>query len=509
MTQAQQEELWSASLDDLAVIYAGVWEANDREIVRDFILHDRFFLLTQVLGVESAWHPWVLERCREVEREPDERLDLWSRGHYKSTIITYAGTIQEILRNPEICICIMSFKASAAEVFSRQIMTAFEQNEILLDCFPDILWADANEHKGPVWSVGGWNVKRRNNRKENTLNTSGLVSGMRTGGHFDLLIYDDTVTIDSVVTPEMSERTTGAWSMSLNLGVTGRTRHWYIGTRYAIYDTYAEMMKRGIRERRHVCHDGNGEPVLLPKDEYERKKREMSAKEWASQMEQTPIGEGELVFSEGWLCFYGEPPPRRSLNIYTFVDTATRRGKRNDYTVMATVGLAADGNYYLLDLIRDKLSLSQRADAIFETVETWNPQNVFWEANGSRADGEYLRERMERVHWRFRITEIEQTLPKDDRIRWLEPPFREGRVWLPRRLLRQTAAGEVRDNIADFIREEYAIFPSVTHDDTLDCLANVKHPDVQPLLRFPTAPRDGIAADTRNASMRTRRGFRQ
>ncbi len=102
MTDSQVSAIRAAPLPRLAEIYRRVWEANDRDVVRDFILNDRFFLLTQALGVAVAWHPWVYARCREVEADPDERLDLWSRGHFKSTIISFAGVVQEVLRNPEV-----------------------------------------------------------------------------------------------------------------------------------------------------------------------------------------------------------------------------------------------------------------------------------------------------------------------------------------------------------------------------------------------------------------------
>lgn len=489
MTDAQRERVWGMGLPDLAKAYAAVWRANDRDVIRDFALNDRFFLLTQVLGVDVAWHPWVLERCREVERDPDERLDLWSRGHFKSTIITYAGVAQFVLAHPEQSVCIMSYKAGAAEAFASQIKGAFERNDVLLDCFPDVLWADRPDHRGDQWTTSDFTVRRKTNRKEASVSTSGLVSGMRTGGHYDLLVYDDTVTPESVTTPDMIRKTTDAWSMSLNLGTLGHTRHWYIGTRYAMFDTYYEMLKTGtIKERRHVCIDAEGNPVLLPRAEFDKKRAEMTSKDWASQMMQTPVGDGELLMKEEWVRQYDEPP-QIPMNVYVFVDTAQKQTKTSDYTVMWVVGFGKDGRYYALDLVRDKLVQSQRCDALFELVERWRPLCVFYEENAAPDDPAYIREQMRR-RGNFDLRAFRQK-PSDGskrtRIETLEPLFREGLVWLPQTMRRRLADGTWRDLVADFLRDEFLAYPQVVHDDMMDALSAISagNDGVKPYLRFP------------------------
>ena len=73
---------------------------------------------------------------KEVQAAPDGYLDLWAREHYKSTIVTFALTIQTILANPEETICIFSHTRPNARKFLRQIKQEFETNARLRDSFP-------------------------------------------------------------------------------------------------------------------------------------------------------------------------------------------------------------------------------------------------------------------------------------------------------------------------------------------------------------------------------------
>src|SRR6266404_3748480 len=123
--------------------------------------NDRFYLLTVTCKRHDAWHPWLFERCREVEANPDGYLDLWARYHYKSSIGTFAGILQEIIVDPEITVAIMSGTNSVAVPFLIQLQEEMENNEDLKRIHGDVFW-DAPRKESPLWSRDkGLIVKRR------------------------------------------------------------------------------------------------------------------------------------------------------------------------------------------------------------------------------------------------------------------------------------------------------------------------------------------------------------
>jgi len=480
-------------LEDYNKILQDQTEGKEKEelvpIFRALCRNDRYFLLRHGLDRADVEDQWLFERCLEVEANPDGMLDLWSRDHYKSTIITLGKTIQDVLKSHgegaegrELTCGIFSHTRPIAKGFLRQIKREFEANERLKEWFPDILYS--NPHKeSPKWSEDdGIIVKRKGNPKECTVEAWGVVDGQPISKHFGLLVYDDIVTRDSVNTPEMIAKTNEMLELSFALGTRGGKKR-FIGTRYHFNDTYSLLMDRGtVTPRVHpATHDGSltGDPVFLTKEELKEKLRDYGSYTFSCQMLQNPVADSSQGFKREWLKFYDGLPNARKMNIYMLVDPANSKKKGSDFTAIWIIGLGHDKNYYILDIVRDKLNLTERTKVIFDLHRKWEPhrEGVRIERYGLMADKEHLESEMNKEAYRFEITEVAGLQKKEDRIRRLIPLFEQGRVYLPRTLYYTDYAGKTLDLIKVFIEQEYLSFPASLFDDLMDSLSRIAEPD--------------------------------
>lgn len=455
-----------------------MWEAK-RWLAR----HDLFFLLTVICRRADLNHDWLFARCREVQANPDGYLDLWAREHYKSTIITFGKSLQDILASHgdgsesrygrEITIGIFSHTRPAAKGYLRQIKYECEQNNQLIGLFPDILWADPND--APKWSEDeGLIFRRQSNPKEATVEAWGLVDGQPTGKHFTIRVYDDVVTERSV-TSDMIRKTTAAWELSENLGIEGGVAR-YIGSRYHLADTYATMIDRGIPTRIHPCTSDGSEDfsksVLRSADFLASRRRLQGPYTFGAQMLLDPRADNAQGFRAEWLRYW--PAQNTSnLNLYIVVDPASKKKEGRDYTAMWVIGIGGDGNYYIVDGVWGRLNLVERTKALFKLHRQYDVIGVGYEEYGLQADIEHIQYVMERQNYRFGVTALAGPLTKLDRIRRLIPLFEQGRIFLPPSIIYVTPERESIDLVRTFITHEYHTFPVSDHDDMLDALARI------------------------------------
>lgn len=520
----------SAPLSDLPDMWRWVETKYQARGVAALGRCDRFYLLTKLLHRRDAIHPWLYARCREVEANPDDCLDLWAREHYKSTFITYAGGIQEILVDPDITIGLFSHVRPIAKAFLGQIKSEFESNEDLKRVYPDVLWADPKRdapRAGATWNSERIDVKRKSNPKEGTIEAWGLVDGQPTSKHYRLRIYDDVVTRESVTTPEQVNKTTAAWELSDNLGARQEDgepgRRWHIGTRYSFADTYGHILdKKILKPRIHAATDNgflNGNPVFLTKSAWAKKIKDNSEATIACQQLQNPAAGQQAMFKKDNLRFTDIRPA--TLNIYIMVDPASSKKKGSDSTAMPVIAVDAQRNKYLIDGFCHKMNLQERWANLRQLRRHWLGQkgvqavHVGYERYGIQSDLEYFEEKMQETKDSFPIKEL--NWPNDgpggkiDRIQRLVPDFGHGKFYLIAASTREIDGKQVavetsaqkrcreqgeawriltpvkrRDHEGNLYAlnkcflDEYLIYPFALHDDLLDGCSRIYDMDYTP-----------------------------
>ena len=749
---------YQQTMDFYAEAMRGAFESGGavafNEVRAELGRTDLFFLLVFILKLKVAMHPWIFARCRDVQRDPNDHLDLWGREHFKSSVITFALTIFDIINNPEITVAILSHTKAIARGFLKQIKKELEQNEDLWNLYPDVFYREPAKNS-PRWSVdGGIEVKRTQNPKEATVEGHGLVDGMPTGGHYKLLVYDDVVTKDGVNTAEQIHKTTEAFQMSDNLGSEGGHRR-YIGTRYHLFDTYSVMIDQKIAiPRIHpATYNGkeHGIPVLLSRETLEKKRRAQGPyvfscfpsgspvlmADWTEKnIEDLKVGDElvgydfpknkktklvrsrvlavnskihdvyEYIFESGrvvratkehkwytgrrgkdvggtdsnssylqlgfkknelkslisiydprvlakkydphlcgWLSgfFDGEgsvsggcihlhqsqshnptvctaieetlkaldfdfgvfekhslsqinkkighgkdyyirggrqekirflnlckPIKRKKIEDFLFqqgtrefgkacrdnlisinyvgkenvynIETITgnyvcygyatknsqmllnpvadssmgfrrewlikedidkntamkrlwrfiivdpaggKQRKDNDYTTMFVIGYGEDQKFRVLDIRRDRMRLTQKADTLMELHRLWKPQLVAYEEYGMQADIEHIEFVQKQQLYEFAIYPLGGSMKKELRILRLVPYFENGRIIFPTYLHQKDYQDQLRDLVKDFEEEEFVAFPVLKHDDMLDCLARIEDLVAEKLIQSP------------------------
>lgn len=480
------------------------------QVTRELAQTDLFFLLVFVLKRKDINHPWLFARCREVQLDPNDHLDLWARGHYKSTIITFGLTIFDIINDPEVTIGIFSHTKGIAKDFVKQIKTEFENNKDLPRLWPHIFY-EKPASSSKKWSEDAIRVKRTTNPKEETVEAHGLVDGMPTGKHFRILVYDDVVTMDGVNTPEQMAKTTEARRMSSNLGMKGGLKR-RIGTRYHLFDDYSDIIENGIATPRiHAATDDGteyGRPVFLSDEELAEKRLD-GPYVFASQQLMNPVADKAMGFRAEWLVHADTDYNAAMSALWRFiiVDPASRKqnsnkkSRKNDYTSMFVIGYGEDEKYRVLDMRRDRMNLSQRTSTLIELHRKWKPGLVAYEDYGMQADIEHINHVQKTILYEFEITPLGGKMNKNLRILRLVPMFENGyksvqdggdgvaksRIILPTLLKITNNEGQSRDLVRDFISEEYIAFPVLKHDDMIDCLARIVDLERMSVIQKPSA----------------------
>ena len=485
-------------------------------VMRYLAQNDLFYLAVKIGGRVDMDNDWCMARCDMVQADPFDHVDLWPRYHYKTSIGSWL-IIQDILNDPEVTILVLSYNKDFAHKVIRPVMLELEKNQKLKELFSHILWENP-KRDADKWAVAtGFSVIRKENPKEQTVEGYGLVDSLPTGVHPRILHYEDCETDEAVGSSDSIWKLINAWELSLGLAAANliyECRKRYYGTYYHHAGLYKEMIRRGlVKERKFHCTvdniwPGTKErppiPVFLSLKKLQAIAVEMGTKNFNAQMRMDPTPSDTAMFRQEMLQFW--KPMRENLNIYILVDPANlKRGEtrsqkkamgKADYTGMWVLGLGSDRNYYVLEIVRDKLTKNEKLAKIFELADKYEPLMVYWYGGAENSDVSDIRTKQTLENFRFPISEVSnaQSIRKE-LIPDTEGIWQSRRVFLPDTQPYRDWQGNMVDLVQVFINDEFLKYPFCIHEDMLSAFCMVKHKDVRedrsdkadafPRLRFP------------------------
>lgn len=221
-------------------------------------------------------------------------------------------------------------------------------------------------------------------------------------------------------------------------------------------------------------------PELFDKEDLMSLRQDMNARDWYSMYQQRPFTQLDDSFDKDALLTYEIHPVNAAsgMNTYILVDPATSKKKNSDFTAIAVVGLGADKNFYLLDLVVDKLSLKERAETLIRLHQKWNPVAVGYEQYAAMSDIEHIKFQQDLINYRFPISKLNDKLKKEERIVRMVPDMTEARWYAPTHIMHHDFEGNFIDTLK-ILKDQMDDFPQAQNDDALDVVSRIYDMELQ------------------------------
>jgi len=411
--------------------------------------------IKRIFGYKTAEpHLKILEHYEQYQLT----LDLAPRGCGKTRIGDIGYAAWKAVNNPNIRILIVSDTDTHAVRFLGTVKAVLESHPLIKRYYGDL--------KGDKWTDHEIVLKTRTEiQTEATISAMGMYSGAVTTGHYDIIIADDLINFDNSRTEGQRERSKEWFKTTLLPTLLPGGEIHCLGTRYHYddlwqmvidelgYDTQIQeaiIDNRSIWEKHMPLRDRieNGRKTEGLETIREKLGSMIFNLQYMNDVELMKKGR---IFLYDWFQFYDVIP--EGLRIFQGVDPAISQKDTADYFVIATIGVDIEGNIYVLDIVRERLTFAQQIQMIKRKHNEWQPLIVGIEkVSYQEALVQHLREEYPEI----RIKEISTVKDKVSRAYNRSGLFENGKVF-------------VRRDMHLFI-DELVLFPDAQHDDQFDAL---------------------------------------
>ena len=441
---------------------------------------DLLFLAKYILGYKELEETVHRPMCSFYQRPEKKKLILAPRGSFKTSLLTVAGTIQNILNDPNIRILLDNAVLGNSMAWLREIRGHFERNEKFRQVYGD--WVGTG-----IWTDKRIIVPQRTiERASPTITCIGVETG--TGGtsqHYDRINGDDLVTLENTSTLDQIEKLKDHYRNLLPILDPGGYLD-LIGTRWEFEDLYGDIQRdveKGtspfILFVEKAIRDDN--TLFFPK----RLTREFLAEQLSStgmgshrfsaQYQNEPVDSETAPFKRkaAELTYYdldkliNEAQTNiRPLRILITCDPAISESQTADYTVVNVLAVDHESTLYELDYTREHWGNPKFIiDEIYRQYERWQyitkePIRIGIESVAYQKAliyGFKDHPKFNKTKGRLFIHQLTSDTNKTRRILSLQPRYENHAFrWLP---------------VHTELESELYRFPKSQHDDILDTVA--------------------------------------
>ncbi len=342
---------------------------------RNKIKNDLFYFAYEYLGYIDLVRGLHDEVC-DLLMQDKPVFFMIPRGHLKSSLVTIAKTLWDIINNPNKRTLIVNAIFSKAIEFIYEIKQHANKPELYY-LFPEIFW-EKPEKESPCWKRDALQFKTLNNYvlPSPTIQAMGI-DGSIAGRHAEKVIFDDLENESNWDTPEKLQLLKNKYLQISKAVLIGGGLKIMAGTPYGKDDFYSWILenedyalyKRSVIENETLIfprHRKGGAGVT-----WEEVNSMMKNQHWFScQMMCSPLSDESSTFSESWLSYYEQLPVIRE--IYIICDPSVGATKSADNAVILTIGKGSDGYFYVVNSQAYKTNPETLIDAIFNEYLFWH-----------------------------------------------------------------------------------------------------------------------------------------
>ena len=425
---------------------------------------DLFFLSAAILGYDRLSTGLHGHLCWWYQKHHTSQFReiLLPRGHFKSTVITKADSIQTVLpddvgdqtwpRNlgTNCRLCISHETHESASRFLYEITGHFTSNPTLMGLFPECV---PNPKKNRI-NKHELELPRSRNWSEPTIDTMG-VGAKGQGRHYNRLMLDDLIG-DKARDSQTEMQTAKDWFDNIQsfFSMFAQDQFVLVGTRWAFDDLYSHAHRvyedqlhkyiRSVEEKDPKTGEMKAifpEEFTIPKLKIIRKNKKVFSAQYANDPK-----EGGTEFEEAWLRYYYWTG-KTNIATFSFDADGNPTGKKEhsiwdlDRVILIDPAMTGAGGYcvtgtdhnsvnYVLKALRLELKTEEFVPFLFSEVTRWQPRAVaIEEVLFSGLYKPFLEAEMRLRGQRFHIILIKtKQIQKDTRVRGLANYFTTGQI---------------------------------------------------------------------------------